>query len=134
MTATLGASQSVAAARLGFEVLMLSCVGNDIFAENTLNNFKRNEIDTAYVLLIGATSGVAPIFVDRDSNNLFLIIKGAGDAFIGCFCRDFVAIGDVEKSLSIAARYAAWLAKLGIQTSYATREEFEGLQFSRLCS
>ena len=58
---------------------MLSRVGNDIFAENTINNFKRNGIDTKYVLPTEATSGVAPIFVDRDSNNSILIIKGAND-------------------------------------------------------
>ncbi|MFN8048829.1 MAG: ribokinase [Ancrocorticia sp.] len=74
-----GANQAVAAARLGSEVLMLSRVGNDIFAENTINNFKRNGIDTKYVLPTEATSGVAPIFVDRDSNNSILIIKGAND-------------------------------------------------------
>ena len=74
-----GATQAVAAARLGSEVLMLSRVGNDIFAENTINNFKRNGIDTKYVLPTEATSGVAPIFVDRDSNNSILIIKGAND-------------------------------------------------------
>ncbi len=259
-----GANQAVAAARLGSEVLMLSRVGNDIFAENTLNNFKRNGIDTTYVLPTEATSGVAPIFVDRDSNNSILIIKGAndlltpvdiedaaeeiakcklivlqleipletvyaaidfgneqgipvllnpapahpdldiervknatyfmpnetelalltglpvesldevkaaaqvlldkgvqdvvvtlgsrgalwvngeretlvpsvevkardttgaGDAFIGCFSHYLVATGNVEKSLNIAARYAAdSVTKLGTQTSYATREEFE---------
>lgn len=74
-----GANQAIAAARLGSEVLMLSRVGNDLFAGNTINNFKRNGIDTTYVLPTEATSGVAPIFVDRDSNNSILIIKGAND-------------------------------------------------------
>ena len=50
---------------------------------------------------------------------------GAGDAFIGCFSHYLVATGDVEESLTIAARYAAdSVTKLGTQTSYATGGEF----------
>ena len=41
-----GANQAVAAAKLGADVLMLSKVGDDMFADNTLANFKRFGIDT----------------------------------------------------------------------------------------
>ncbi len=74
-----GANQAVAAARLGSDVLMISRVGNDIFADNTIRNFQANGIDTRYVLPTEATSGVAPIFVDRDGQNSILIVKGAND-------------------------------------------------------
>lgn len=72
-----GANQAVAASRLGSKVLMVTRVGNDIFAQNTIDNFERNGIDTTYVLKTEATSGVAPIFVDEESHNSILIIKGA---------------------------------------------------------
>lgn len=72
-----GANQAVAASRLGSRVLMVTRVGNDIFAENTIANFANNGIDTTYVLPTKATSGVAPIFVDEQSRNSILIIKGA---------------------------------------------------------
>ena len=72
-----GANQAVAASRLGSRVLMVTRVGNDIFADNTIANFKRNGIDTTSVLPTEATSGVAPIFVDEESRNSILIIKGA---------------------------------------------------------
>ncbi|MCL3777227.1 MULTISPECIES: ribokinase [unclassified Actinomyces] len=72
-----GANQAVAASRLGSRVLMVTRVGNDIFAQNTIANFERNGIDTTYVLQTEATSGVAPIFVDEESHNSILIIKGA---------------------------------------------------------
>ena len=72
-----GANQAVAAARLGSEVLMVTRVGNDIFAANTIENFTRNGIDTTYVMPTEATSGVAPIFVDEESRNSILIVKGA---------------------------------------------------------
>lgn len=72
-----GANQAVAAARLGSEVVMVTRVGDDIFAENTLRNFEENGISTAHVLRTHATSGVAPIFVDPDSHNSIIIVKGA---------------------------------------------------------
>ena len=72
-----GANQAIAASRLGSRVLMLTRVGNDVFAANTVDNFARNGIDTSHVLTTEASSGVAPIFVDEDSRNSILIIKGA---------------------------------------------------------
>ena len=72
-----GANQAIAAARLGSRVLMLTRVGNDVFAANTVDNFARNGIDTTHVLATEASSGVAPIFVDEASRNSILIIKGA---------------------------------------------------------
>jgi ribokinase len=73
-----GANQAVAAAKLGADVLMLSKVGDDMFADNTLANFKRFGIDTQFVARVpGVSSGVAPIFVQSDSHNSILIVKGA---------------------------------------------------------
>lgn len=72
-----GANQAVAASRLGSKVLMVSRVGNDIFADNTLDNFRKNGIDDRYILRTEATSGVAPIFVDEDGKNSIIIVQGA---------------------------------------------------------
>lgn len=72
-----GANQAVAGARLGSEVFMLTRVGNDVFADNTIDNFRRNGIDTEFVLRTDTTSGVAPIFVDPQSHNSIIIVKGA---------------------------------------------------------
>ena len=72
-----GANQAIAAARLGSRVLMLTRVGNDVFAENTVANFAANGVDTAHVLRTEASSGVAPIFVDPQAHNSIIIIKGA---------------------------------------------------------
>ncbi|KRP66865.1 ribokinase [Pseudomonas orientalis] len=73
-----GANQAVAAAKLGADVLMVSKVGDDMFADNTVANFQRFGIDTRYVRRVpGVSSGVAPIFVRADSHNSILIVKGA---------------------------------------------------------
>jgi ribokinase len=77
-----GANQAVAAAKLGGQVLMLGKVGDDVFATNTIENFKRFGIDSKHVTrVLGVCSGVAPIFVQPDSHNSILIVKGA-NAFL----------------------------------------------------
>jgi len=73
-----GANQAVAASRLGAEVLMMGRVGDDAFADNTLANFEKYGVSTEYVTKVpGVSSGVAPIWVDADSQNRILIIPGA---------------------------------------------------------
>ncbi|MFC7370389.1 ribokinase [Fictibacillus iocasae] len=73
-----GANQAVAAAKMGSDVMMVTKVGDDLFADNTIANFKKHGIDTEYVVKVpGTSSGVAPIFVDKESKNSILIIKGA---------------------------------------------------------
>jgi len=73
-----GANQAVAAALLGAEVVMVSKVGDDGFAATTLANFGKFGIGTQYVQAVaGTSSGVAPIFVQENSHNSILIVKGA---------------------------------------------------------
>ncbi|AOK63693.1 ribokinase [Burkholderia ubonensis] len=73
-----GANQAVAAARLGARVVMVTKVGDDVFADNTIRNFSHAGIDTEHVRKVpGVPSGVAPIFVEPDSSNSILIVKGA---------------------------------------------------------
>lgn len=73
-----GANQAVAAALLGGEVRMVTKVGEDFFGPMTKKNLESFGIDTTFTETVpGVSSGVAPIFVDQDSNNSILIIKGA---------------------------------------------------------
>lgn len=73
-----GANQAIAAAKLGASVMMMSKVGDDVFADNTIRNFQQYGVDTEFVEKVaGVSSGVAPIFVDPSSQNRILIIKGA---------------------------------------------------------
>ena len=73
-----GANQAIAAARLGSSVVMVTKVGDDAFADATIANFQASGIDTTYVTTVaGASSGVAPIFVEPNGENAILIVKGA---------------------------------------------------------
>lgn len=76
-----GANQAVAAARLGSQVAMITCVGDDAFGPQVRANLESNGIDTTHVRTVaGKASGVAPIFVERDGENAILIVKGANAA------------------------------------------------------
>lgn len=73
-----GANQAVAAAKMGSKVMMVTKVGDDLFADNTIENLESHGIDTEFTSKVtGTSSGVAPIFVDQESKNRILIIKGA---------------------------------------------------------
>ncbi len=73
-----GANQAVAAAKLGASVVMVTKVGDDMFADNTIKNFARFGVDTTHVERVkGRSSGVAPIMVEPSGENSILIVKGA---------------------------------------------------------
>ncbi|MFT8386604.1 MAG: ribokinase [Lentilactobacillus hilgardii] len=74
-----GANQAVAAARLGSKVSFISMVGDDAFGQQQLDNFKNNHINITGVGVGTKSSGAAPIFVDKSSDNRILIIKGANN-------------------------------------------------------
>lgn len=73
-----GANQAVAAAKLGAEVFFIAKLGEDIFGSQSLNNFKKEGVNTKYVIQTEeAPSGVALIMVDDDGNNLIVVAGGA---------------------------------------------------------
>ena len=73
-----GANQAVAAAKLGASVVMVTAVGGDLFADNTIKNLAGLGIDTTYVRRVaGKSSGVATIMVEPSGENSILIVKGA---------------------------------------------------------
>jgi ribokinase len=76
-----GANQAVAARLCGAEVFMVARVGNDLFGPATIENFRKQGIDTTHVKQVeGLSSGVAPIFVEPNGQNRIIVVKGANDA------------------------------------------------------
>jgi ribokinase len=75
-----GANQAVAAKLCGAGVAMVARVGADLFSEATIRNFQTFGINTTHVMVTpGASSGVAPIFVDSAGQNRIIVVKGAND-------------------------------------------------------
>src|ERR1700723_1323883 len=65
-----GANQAVAAAKLGAAVVMVTAVGDDVFADATISNLDRLGVDTSHVRRVkGKSSGVAPIMVEPNGEN-----------------------------------------------------------------
>lgn len=77
-----GANQACAAVRLGGEVNMLGCIGQDEFGELQRKNLSDAGVDIRN-LKISEThgTGTASIYVDRDGNNSIVVIPGANQ---GC--------------------------------------------------
>lgn len=74
-----GANQAVAAARLGAEVSMVGCVGDDVYGEIILENLKKNHVNTKYVEPVtGTASGTAHITLSEGDNSI-IVVKGAND-------------------------------------------------------
>lgn len=75
-----GANQAVAAARLGANVSMISCVGDDYYGQVILDNFKQNGVLIDNVEPItGGQSGTAHIQI-ADGDNSIIVVKGANNA------------------------------------------------------
>jgi len=78
-----GANQAVMAARLGAQVTMVTKLGRDVFGEGTLKNYREQGIDTTHIMFDEALfSGVAPIFVDDNAQNVIVIVPGANLALL----------------------------------------------------
>ncbi|WP_187444600.1 ribokinase [Bacillus swezeyi] len=74
-----GANQAVAAARLGAEVCMIGCVGDDHYGKDILDNFQANGVLTDYVKPVtGQESGTAHIVLAEGDNSI-IVVKGAND-------------------------------------------------------
>jgi len=73
-----GANQAVAAAKLGAHVCFVAKLGDDLFGRKSLENFRKEGVDTKCVTLTSDTpSGVALITVDEAGNNAIVVAPGA---------------------------------------------------------
>jgi ribokinase len=85
-----GANQSVAAARLGAQVKMIGCVGDDAFGAALRNNLLQDGVDVALVRPISeAPTGVALITVDEAGHNTIVVNPGAN----GCLMPSDILAG-----------------------------------------
>jgi len=73
-----GANQAVAAARLGGQVRMTGCVGDDDFGRQLLGNLRAEQIDVGDVRVTpGVPTGLAMISVDQAGENIITVSPGA---------------------------------------------------------
>ena len=72
-----GANQAVAAARLGAEVTMIACVGNDEFHRLAVVELERAGVDMSRFTSVDVSTGIALITVDGDGENTIVVAPGA---------------------------------------------------------
>jgi len=73
-----GANQAVAAARAGGEVTFVARVGKDMFGQQAVEGFKKDNINVENVITDeNEPSGVAMIFVDDKGENSIAVASGA---------------------------------------------------------
>jgi ribokinase len=73
-----GANQAVAAARLGADVRMTGCVGDDAFGRQLLAALRAEGVDAGGVrVAAGVPTGLAMISVDRTGENIITVASGA---------------------------------------------------------
>jgi ribokinase len=88
-----GANQAVAAARAGGNVSFVARVGDDMFGEQAIAGFKKDNIDVKDVLTdTDEPSGVALIFVDKYGENSIAVASGANAN---------LSVADVEKAKNV---------------------------------
>lgn len=72
-----GANQAVAAARLGAEVTMVGCVGDDDFAREAVESLGQAGVATDRLRVANGPTGVALIFVEASGENQIVVAPGA---------------------------------------------------------
>jgi len=87
-----GANQAVAAARLGAQVSMVGCVGDDDYGVQLREALLAEQINCQAVSVVENSSGVALIVVDDNSQNAIVIVAGANGSMTPAVIDRFDAV------------------------------------------
>ena len=99
-----GANQAYAVARMGGQVAMIGCIGNDDFGNTMLANMQAVGVDVAHVLRrANAPSGVALITLDDAGQNQIVVATGANAT---------VTVDDVLGAADVIRRSQALMTQL----------------------
>tara|TARA_B100001758_G_scaffold219290_1_gene207292 strand:+ start:310 stop:1182 length:873 start_codon:yes stop_codon:yes gene_type:complete len=92
-----GANQAVMSGLMGAETYMITCLGDDVYADMTIENYKKNGVNVDYIQRVPGSSGVAPIWVDSSGQNRIIVVSGANDLINGDDAVEAVKkIGDLK--------------------------------------
>lgn len=84
-----GANQAVAAARLGADVTLIGCVGNDGFGNMLREHLQEQAINTEYIKTVeGISTGIAAITLSEGDNSI-IVISGANNEVNPALIADF---------------------------------------------
>ncbi len=114
-----GANQAVAAARLGSDVTMIGCVGDDPFGKVLLENLEQEGISTDCVEPVtGVSSGVATILVS-DGDNRIIVTPGANDYVTPNYVERYLEV--IDRSDMVVLQLEIPLKTIEYVTGYCYR-------------
>jgi ribokinase len=90
-----GANQAVAAARLGAQVDLIACVGDDELASVALSELGSSGVNLDRLKRVQDTTGVALVAVDKEGHNAIIVAPGANLQLLP----DDLDIGDTDAVL-----------------------------------
>ncbi len=93
-----GANQAVGAARAGGKVTFISCVGDDHYGQQCIENFRQDNIDTDNIFVEkNIPTGTALIMIGDDGDNMISVASGANHRMSQQHIRKVMkVIGDSE--------------------------------------
>lgn len=119
-----GANQAVAMARLGAEVEMFGCVGDDDNGRKLLDNLKESGVKTDHIhVLKGVPTGIALITVGENDNTIVVVPGANGKAdktYAESICRELegydMVVFQHEVPLETVHYLIKWCYEKGIPT------------------
>jgi ribokinase len=81
-----GSNQAMGAARLGADVTLVACIGDDNFGQTGIQMWQDAGIDTRYIVRDGTHhTGVATIFVEETGENMIAFAPGANQSLLPAY-------------------------------------------------
>ena len=106
-----GANQAVACKKLGQEVHLVGCIGQDIFGSMIVSELEMSGIDTKSIIMSEKyKTGSAHITVDNTGENTMVVIRGANQD---------LCISDIEKNVRSLAKSSVLLVQMEISEEVA---------------
>lgn len=83
-----GANQAVALSKLGADTVMIGKLGNDIYAAQYMEYFRKLGVKTSGIMREETSTGIAVITVDGEGENFIIIIPGANGRMDSEYIKD----------------------------------------------
>ena len=94
-----GANQAVAAKRMGADVTMVGCIGNDIFGDDFVRTFENEGLSTDYILRTDADrTGCSLVTLETSGQNRICMTPGAN---LHYSVADLLAVEGLVKSANV---------------------------------
>jgi len=96
-----GANQAVAAAKLGGDVHLIGCLGNDDFGKNSLIALKKQNVRTTYVSIIDNIASAVAMILRTNGDNRIILNSGSNEYLSATSFKNFIDSHGYENSIFV---------------------------------